>query len=662
MAATRRLHFRLVMSAMGNGWGAHLLATVSPLTGGALGISRKMHTCIRTLSVLRAWKSGHSFPQRTFAVLSARKPPTGYVCSSCGDSFPKWSGKCASCNEYNTISEFRASLGGASAAAQHNVSPSAVQRSWLGASSGTVLRLAPLASFSSASAEAWSLGSVELDRLLGGRGLTLGSSTLFSGSPGVGKSTLLLQLAGLLSGARRAAGGAGAGAPYAAFFRGSGAAPEGASASAAGSSDTPLRTVVYISGEESAAQLKGRAERLRLDAPNLLVLNETKLEDVLAQLSAAYEHTQRTAPPAARLSAVIVDSIQTLWTEGLPSHAGTVAQVKECAVKLTAWAKATGVPVIMVGHVNKAGDIAGPRVLEHIVDCVLYMEGAEESAGEASGGGGGAAPGAPGAPSHGHRVVRALKNRYGSTSEVGLFQMCEEGFVEAQPARLFLSGEGDARAAAAAVGCAVAVAAEGSRPLCVEVQALVQRAAGAYPRARACGVSLDRLHLLTAVLSRHTSLAHAGFLGGADVIVNVVGGLRLSDPSSELALALALASSTAGAPLPRGTVFLGEVGLTGEVRGAVPRLRERLAAARALGFSRAFVPRSALAGAAAAQLGGLAVVPAASLREVVEQCLPGAGVRRGGGGGARGGGGQPQPWFRRAGGEAEGEEGGGGGR
>ncbi len=583
-------------------------------------------------------------PLRCLAVLAGRKAPTAFVCSSCGDAFPKWAGKCPSCGEYNTVGEFREALQAPGAPPQHNVSPAAVQRSWLSPGSATVLRLAPLATFSSAAAEAWSLGSVELDRLLGGRGLTLGSSTLFSGAPGVGKSTLLLQMAGLLSGARKlpAADGAAAGSaaaaavPYATFF--------GAGSAAAEAAQPPhaLRTVAYISGEESAAQLKGRAERLRMDAPGLLVLNETKLEDVLAQLSAAYDHTSRSSGAGgARLSAVIVDSIQTMWTEGLPSHAGTVSQVKECAVKLTAFAKATGVPVIMVGHVNKAGDIAGPRVLEHVVDCVLYMEGAEESSGESAGGGGGGGGGggssgmAAGAPSHGHRVVRALKNRFGSTSEVGLFQMGEEGFTEAQPAQLFLSSAGASGSAAA--GCAVAVAAEGSRPLCVEVQALVQRAGGPYPRARACGVSLDRLHLLTAVLARHTPLAHSGALAAADVMVNVVGGLRLSDPSSELALALAIASSTLARPLARGTVYLGEVGLTGEVRGAVPRVRERLLAARALGFVRAVLPRGVTAGGALAGLlgSGFELAPVDTVAQAVELSFPG-GVGRGSGGGGRG--------------------------
>ena len=556
------------------------------------------------------------------STLSGKKPPTGYLCTSCGDSFPKWLGKCPSCQEYNSIKEFRESLPGSGAAApQHNVSPAALQRSWLGpATSGTVLRLAPLASFSSAAAEAWPLGSLELDRLLGGKGLTLGSSTLFSGSPGVGKSTLLLQMAGLLSGARRVgAGGEGSGPAYISYFTGQQPATATVTAPPLPAPTLLQRTVAYVSGEESAAQLKGRAERLRMEAPGLLVLNESKLEDVLAQLSAAFEHTQR-PQAASRLTAVVIDSIQTMWTENHPSPAGTVSQVKECAVKLTAWAKATGVPVVMVGHVNKSGDIAGPRVLEHIVDCVLFMEGAEESTAESPGGGGSSlGGGASAAPSHGHRVVRALKNRFGSTSEVGLFSMGEEGFTEAQPAQLFLS-----TSPASSTGCAVAVAAEGSRPLCVEVQALVQRAGGPYPRNRACGVSLDRLHLLTAVLARHS--AAGGALSHHDVMVNVVGGLRLTDPSTELALAMAIASSAVGLPLARGVVFLGEVGLTGEVRGTVPRARDRLAAAKALGFTRAFVPRSVLAGGQLSGLlgGSFELLPADTLGQVVQQCLPAA--------------------------------------
>lgn len=544
-----------------------------------------------------------------------------YVCGSCGEGFSKWSGKCPACAAYNALSEFReARL--VTATGSPNISPSSVQRSWLAPNAGTQLRLAPLSEFSSASSAAVSLGSVELDRLLGGRGLTLGSSTLFSGAPGVGKSTLLLQVAGLLCGARREGG-----QRYADFF--SGALPVASGGAAAPAAGAAARTVAYISGEESAAQLKGRADRLRLDCPGLMVLNETKLEDVLTQLGAAYDQCTRPGSQA-QLSAVIVDSIQTLWTEGLESIAGSVGQVKECALKLTAFAKATGVPVVMVGHVNKSGDIAGPRVLEHIVDAVLYMEGAEEmeaTGGVGGGGGGGAslssAAGAAAAPSHGHRVVRALKNRYGSTSEVALLQLGEGGFTEAQPAQLFLSASG--AAAEPAVGCAITVTAEGSRPLCVEVQALVQRASGAYPRARACGVSLDRLHLVSAVLAKHTRVGSSTGLLACDTLVNVVGGLRLSDPSFELALALALASTAVGLPLPREAVFLGEVGLTGELRGAVPKLRERLVAARALGFTLAFVPRSV-----ASQVGALGdslragfhIQPSATLGEVVQACFP----------------------------------------
>jgi len=499
----------------------------------------------------------------------------------------------------------------------------AAARGWLyAASASAATQLTPLHRVPLQGAAATSLGSAELDGLLGG-GLTAGSSVLFAGSPGVGKSTLLLQVAALLCGAKSRDG-----APYARFFCGGGGG--GAAAAAAAAPPRPARLVAYVSGEESAAQIAGRAARLGFDAPGLLVLNETRLEDVLAQLGTAAEAGARGG--AGGLAAVVVDSVQTLWCEGLSAPAGAVGQVREVAVRLTAWAKAVGVPVIMVGHVTKSGDIAGPRVLEHIVDAVLFMEGEEggSGGGDAGGGGawGGAGGGGAGAPlPHGHRMVRALKNRFGGTSEVALLELGESGFTEAAPASLFLSraadgggGGGGARPS----GCAVAVTAAGSRSMCVEVQALVSPApAGPFPRQRAMGVPGERLAMLAAVVARFGGLRRGAGVAGCDLLVNVVGGLRLSDPGADLAVVLALASSAGGAPLPPGVAAVGEVGLTGELRGCGGgRAREALAAAAKLGFSKLLLPRAAARGLAAGS-GACEVVPVGSIEEAIRAVLPG---------------------------------------
>ena len=540
---------------------------------------------------------------RTLAVAArAAKPPPAYVCSDCGHESNKWHGQCPSCRALNTVVEFRGSPSAAAAA-----SPS-----WFSAGpGGAALRLVPLAGVGGERLPRTALGSPELDRLFGG-GLTRGSAVLFSGAPGVGKSTLLLQAAALLAGGASRAGGA----PYADAFTRAGArsAPR-----------APAR-VAYISGEESAPQIAARAARCGIDAPGLLVLNAARLEDVLDALRGAAGAAD--APP---LAAALVDSVQTLFTDALPGAAGSVSQVKECAVRLTAWAKSSGVPVILVGHVTKSGDVAGPRVLEHIVDTVLLMEGEEAGGAGAGGGGGGGGDGGGGAPalSGGHRIVRALKNRFGSTAEVGLFEMTDTGFAETDPAALFLSHGGGGGGGAAPAGCAVAVTAEGSRVLCVEVQALVSRSLAPFPRLRASGLAVDRVHLLAAVLGRFTRARVAAL--AADVLVNVVGGLRLSDPATDLAVALAIASSTLGVPLPRGAAFIGEVGLAGELRGVL-RLAERVRAAAKLGFTTVYAPRAAAGKLPpAAPDAPVNVVFAASVAEVCDAVFGGAarGARRG---------------------------------
>ena len=349
----------------------------------------------------------------------------------------------------------------------------------------------------------------ELARVLGG-GIVPGSVVLVGGDPGIGKSTLLLQASALLA--------------------------EG---------DEP---VLYVSGEESIHQIKMRAERLGLQQPSLYVVSEVALDQIIA-------HVEQLGPRA-----VIVDSIQAISSEELESSAGSVSQVKACATSLLRLAKANGVPMFLVGHVTKAGSIAGPRVLEHIVDAVLYLEGDRF---------------------HTYRLLRSVKNRFGSTHEVGVFEMTEDGMREVDnPSEVFL-----AERLPNAAGSAIAVTMEGTRPLLVEIQALASTTSFGLPRRTANGVDLNRLLLLVAVLSKRVGLR----LFDQDVFVNVIGGLRINEPASDLALALAIASSFQNVPLPSDIAAVGEVGLSGELR-AVGHLSRRLNEAAKLGFGRCIVP------------------------------------------------------------------------
>lgn len=670
----------------------------------------------------------------------AKKSDLVFLCGECGYESPVWSGKCR-CGAWNSFKEYRPPAGGSGAPAAS--ARNTTVRSWLaapgagggGAAGGGAGKPAPMAAETVAKALAGKktasskatassgtataageappaaadeagfnalaglaprltrlgdvplgafgknrlkLGSPELDRVFGG-GIVPASCTLITGTPGVGKSTLLLQMAGMLAGATSRDG-----APYASTFVGAAeGGGEGGAASTTTSSVLQPSLVAYVSGEESAAQIRARADRLGLDAPTLLVMNETRLEDICAQLDEACAAAKAVAAAEAAeasgssspssssrrppFSCVIIDSIQTIFTDSLPTAAaGTVTQVRECAVRLTQWAKASGCPVFLVGHVTKAGDLAGPRVLEHLVDTVVMIEGEESLASGAGGGGssGGVASASSGgggwgpASSPGQlRVVRCIKNRFGSTSEVGLLEMGEAGFQETDPARLLLTpssanGRGedgeegdDAVAVPSGTGAAVAVTLEGSRPLCVELQALATPTLYPYPRHRATGVSLDRVSLLLAVLSRHTPVRGAAF---NDVLVNVVGGLRLADPTTDLALLVSLASSLLGLrPAPRRSVFIGEVGLGGEVRPAF-RLQQRLAAAAKLGFTTAYVPAATTSSATAASAGSGSggassssgeagrrlptIVPVSSVKQVLNLCFPGAltGLRSGG--------------------------------
>ena len=421
---------------------------------------------------------------------------TVYRCTDCGAANPKWSGKCPVCNAWNSLVEDVEQTGGSGASAPA-----------IAAAEPPI----PITDVDPTAGAPSSSGVGELDRVLGG-GFVPGSVTLLGGEPGIGKSTLLLQVL-----AATAAQG---------------------------------RTVLYVSAEESRQQVRGRAERLGALHPSLLLSSETSLPHIVAAIDAT----------GAEL--VVVDSIQTVSDPDLGSAPGSVVQVRECAHRLVQEAKRRGVPVVLVGHVTKDGGLAGPRVLEHVVDTVLAFEGDRH---------------------HALRLLRATKHRFGPTSELGLFEMTEAGMqVVPDPSGLFLA---DRRAGLP--GSAVVPVIEGQRPLLVEVQALVAPSPLGMPRRSAQGLDGGRLAMLLAVLENRAGLA----LGGADVYVSVVGGVKLNEPGSDLAVCLALGSALTGRPLPAGLIACGEVGLGGELR-QVAQLARRLGEAARLGFTEAIVPTS----------------------------------------------------------------------
>ena len=444
-----------------------------------------------------------------------------YVCQSCGAVHHRWSGRCEACGAWNSVVEEAAPQGGGG--------PGSGRR-------GRVIRFARLDDADPAGELPRTLtGIQELDRVTGG-GLVPGSAVLIGGDPGIGKSTLLLQAA-----ARLAAAGV---------------------------------ATAYVSGEEAIAQLRMRAGRLGLaDAPVQLAA-ATDVDDITATLE---------SPKAPRV--VVIDSIQTMQIEGLESAPGTVAQVRASAQALIRAAKRRDVTVVMVGHVTKEGQIAGPRVLEHMVDTVLYFEGER---------------------GHQFRILRAVKNRYGATDEIGVFEMTDRGLTEVpNPSALFLGGRGDA----AVSGSAVLAGMEGTRPVLVEVQALVAASPYGTPRRTVVGWDGNRLAMLTAVLDARCGLS----TGGRDIFLNVAGGLRLAEPAADLAVAAALVSSLLDRAVPEETVFFGEIGLSGEVR-PVGQLDQRLKEAAKLGFRRAVAP------AGTARRGaGLEVSEVRHLAELVER-------------------------------------------
>jgi DNA repair protein RadA/Sms len=416
-----------------------------------------------------------------------------YICSECGGTSPKWLGKCPSCGAWNTLVESVAE--GSSKNRFQSLAKSQP--------------VATLSEIEASDVDRQPTGIDELDRVLGG-GIVSGGVVLIGGDPGIGKSTLLLQALDSLS---------------------------------------RSMPTLYVTGEESGAQVALRSRRLGLDGSKVRVLAEINLEKITATIDAE------------KPAVCVIDSIQTVYSEELSSAPGSVAQVRECAAQLTRTAKGSGTTIVLVGHVTKEGALAGPRVLEHIVDTVLYFEGDTHSS---------------------FRLVRAIKNRFGAVNEIGVFAMTEKGLKGvANPSAIFLSTHGDPVA-----GSCVLVTLEGTRPMLVEIQALVD-SGGPSPRRLSVGLERDRLAMMLAVLHRHAGIA----CFDQDVFVNAVGGVRISEPAADLAVMLAIQSSLRGRPLPRGFIAFGEVGLAGEVRPA-PRGQERLKEAAKLGFSVAVVPKA----------------------------------------------------------------------
>lgn len=443
------------------------------------------------------------------------KQRASYICSECGHVYPKWVGRCTECGEWNTVSE------------QVELPRAAVK-------SGRTLKPKTLSEITGQEDIRCKTGSAELDRVLGG-GLVAGSIVLLSGDPGIGKSTLLLQICKYLNESCK---------------------------------------VLYVSGEESERQIKMRADRLGVEGDNLYLLSDNDCEAINA---AVLEE---------KPDVVIIDSIQTMEITELSSAPGSITQVRECTSLFLRTAKTAGIPFFIVGHVNKDGGIAGPKVLEHIVDTVLYFEGDKQLS---------------------YRLLRAVKNRFGSTNEIGVFRMSGTGLEEVpNPSEMLLSGRPENVS-----GNSVLCTMEGTRPLLAEVQALVTKTGFGTPRRAAEGFDYSRLCLILAVLEKRT-----GFMFGQfDVYINVTGGLRLDEPAADAAVALALYSGLCDRVLPDGLAVFGEIGLGGELRGAV-HAGERIRECRRMGFKACIVPKSALASLNKSECEGIRVIGASNLNQL----------------------------------------------
>lgn len=423
------------------------------------------------------------------------KEKTVFICRECGREYPKWTGKCLSCGAWNSLEE---------------TTPISLPSSKSAPSKP--LEYSRITEIPEDSEVRWSTGVSELDRVLGG-GLVKGSLVLIGGDPGIGKSTLLLQICGNIGNEH---------------------------------------IILYVSGEESERQLSLRAKRLGVNAENLFISSCNSCESIIR---AVCEN---------KPEAVVIDSIQTITSDALSSSAGSIVQVRECTGAFMKMAKSEEIPVFIVSHVNKDGGIAGPKIMEHIVDTVLYFEGDKQLS---------------------FRILRAVKNRFGSTNEIGVFSMNDDGLREVgNPSETMLSGR-EKNVSGSTVLCAV----EGTRPILAEIQALAAKSGFTNARRVATGFDLNRLYMLIAVLEKR-----AGFvLAGLDVYVNIVGGLKIDEPAADLAVAAALWSAVTGKVAPYDTVMFGEIGLGGELR-AVSRARERVKEAERLGFNRVIMPKNSL--------------------------------------------------------------------
>lgn len=450
------------------------------------------------------------------------KQKTNYTCTECGGVQSKWAGQCPSCQQWNTLVETIVEEAG------NRFSNTRYQG---------IAQTAPILNLAEIDAQdipRFGTGIEEFDRVLGG-GLVPGGVVLIGGDPGIGKSTLLLQALSNLN---------------------------------------KIKKVLYVSGEESGAQIALRAKRLMVEAGGLSLQAEIQLEKILNTLA---EHKPQV---------VVIDSIQTIYSDALTSAPGSVAQVRECAAQLTRVAKTMNITMILVGHVTKEGALAGPRVLEHIVDTVLYFEGDTHSS---------------------FRLVRAIKNRFGAVNELGVFAMTERGLKGvSNPSALFLS-QHDTQVP----GSCVMVTQEGTRPLLVEIQALVDTSHAPNAKRLSVGLEQNRLAMLLAVLHRHAGVAAFD----QDVFINAVGGVKITEPAADLAVLLAINSSMRNKPLPRGLVVFGEVGLAGEIRPA-PRGQERLREAAKLGFSVAMIPKS---NAPKQKIEGLQIIPVDRIDEALNK-------------------------------------------
>ncbi|MBO5908206.1 MAG: DNA repair protein RadA [Clostridia bacterium] len=427
----------------------------------------------------------------------AGKIKTVFVCNSCGCESPKWVGKCPQCGEWNTMEEETVNT------AKTAFSP---------ISKVTTVSAKPLSQITFENEHRFKTNIPELDRVLGG-GIVKGSVSLISGDPGIGKSTILLQICKNIS--------------------------------------SELK-VLYVSGEESAVQLKLRANRIGVFSDNISIMAETDVQAICNYIS--------TAKP----DLVMIDSIQTMKIEELSSSYGSIVQVRESANMFLGIGKSLDIPILIVGHVNKGGEIAGPKVLEHIVDTVLYFEGERNQS---------------------YRILRAVKNRFGSTNEIGVFEMTEKGLAEVEnPSAMLLSGR-----ISGVSGSAITCVIEGTRPLLAEVQALVTTTGFGNPRRMSTGYDYNRFNLILAVLEKREGL----YFSSLDAYLNIVGGLRLEEPAVDLAVAMALVSGVRDFPIPDDMVIFGEVGLSGEIR-TVPRILERVKESQRLGFNRCVVPKACM--------------------------------------------------------------------